>query len=458
MKNKIHFIGIGGIGVSALAKYYLKKGWQVSGSDLAETEITKQMKALGARVHIGEPKASLVTKETSKAVFSPAVPKNHEERRAARKVKAQELSYPQALGELTKEHYTIAVSGTHGKSTTTAMLGLLLTKAGLDPTVIVGTKIREFGDSNCRVGKSQYLVIEADEYAASFLNYQPQIAILTSLEADHLDFYKTFGNIKATFKKYLGNLPKDGVVVANKDDKNIVQLLKKHKGKIVWYSAKQKEAPKLKKKLIVPGNHNLSNALAALTAARILRIPDRKSVAALSSFAGSWRRFEVFELQEPKPYTLVSDYGHHPTEVRVTVEGAREKWPKRNIWLIYQPHQRQRTFYLFEDFVKTLSSLPIQKLLLLDIYDVAGREEEGIGAKVSSAALTEAIVKTKPAFEVLHVPTAGEAEAYLKDNIQGNEVIMSMGAGNIYQNLTVRLIQPQGPGAGLTQSLQKGKM
>lgn len=435
----IHFIGIGGIGVSALAKYYLKKGWAVSGSDLASSEITLQMEKLGAKVHIGEPRASLVTKNTSKVVFSPAVPKDHAERKAARKLSAQELSYPQALGELTREHFTIAVSGTHGKSTTTAMLGILLAKARLSPTVIVGTKIREFRDSNCRVGKSKYLVIEADEYAASFLNYRPRIAVLTSLEADHLDFYKTLGNIKTAFKKYLGNLPKDGVVVANKDDKNIVQLLKRHEGKIMWYSTSQKEAAELKGKLSVPGRHNLSNALAALAAARLLGVSDKKSFQALSEFKGSWRRFEIFNLKKPKPYTLVSDYGHHPTEIKVTAEAAREKWPKKDIWLVYQPHQHQRTFYLFKDFVSVLSKLPIQKLLLLDIYDVAGREEGDIRKKVSSLKLAETIGPKKPGFEVRYVPKAKEAESYLARNLKGGEIVISMGAGNIYQNLTLRL-------------------
>lgn len=443
-QKRIHFIGIGGIGVSALAKYYLKKGWQVSGSDLAKSEITLQMKDLGAKVHIGKPKASLITAKIAKVVFSPAVLKNHLERAAARKKKIQELSYPEALGELTKEHYTIAVSGTHGKSTTTAMLGLLLTKAGLDPTVIVGTKLKEFGNTNCRVGKSKYLVIEADEHFASFLNYSPKIIILTSLEADHLDFYKTLGNLIETFKKYVRLLPKDGIVVANKDDINIQKVLKGLNRKIVWYSRKQKEAKTIKSVLLLPGEHNVSNALAALKVARLLKVPDKKSLKALSQFKGSWRRFELFNLKSPKPYTLVSDYGHHPTEIKVTMAAAREKWPKKSIWLIYQPHQYQRTFYLFKDFVEVFSRLPIQKLLIMDIYDVAGREEKVIRKKVSSQKLVEKIQMilkgdSRNPKEVLYVSSAGRVEAYLKRNLRGGEVVVVMGAGDIYQNLTLRL-------------------
>ncbi|MCH7828507.1 UDP-N-acetylmuramate--L-alanine ligase [Patescibacteria group bacterium] len=456
MKKRIHFIGIGGIGVSALAKYYLKKGWQVLGSDLTASEITIQMKNLGAKVHIGKPKASLITTKIEKVIFSPAVPRNHPERMAARKKKIQELSYPKALGELTKKHYTIAVSGTHGKSTTTAMLGLLLTKAGLDPTVIVGTRLKEFGNSNCRVGKSKYLVIEADEHFASFLNYRPQIIILTSLEADHLDFYKTLENLIKTFKKYVRLLPKDGIVVANRDDKNVQKVLKGFKKEIIWYSKKHKGAKKVKSALWIPGEHNVSNALSVLKVARLLNVPDKKSLEALSQFKGSWRRFELFSLKKPKPYTLVSDYGHHPTEIKVTIEATREKWPKKNIWLVYQPHQYQRTFYLFKDFVRVLSRLPIQKLLLMDIYDVAGREEKAIRGKVSSQKLIEKIQmmpkrmmpKRDLGFpksrlgapkEVLYIPTADQVKAYLKRNLTGGEVVVVMGAGDIYQNLTLRL-------------------
>ena len=439
MKQHIHFIGIGGIGVSALAKYYLFNGWQVSGSDLVATEITRQMKNMGATVHIGKPKASLITKKIQKVVFSPAVQKDHSERQAARKNKIRDLSYPQALGELTKKHFTIAVSGTHGKSTTSSMLGLLLVKAGFDPTCIIGTKLKEFGNSNCRVGKSKYLVIEADEHFASFLNYHPKIIILTSLEADHLDFYKTLGNLIKTFKKYVRLLPKDGIVIANKEEKNIQKVLKGFTRRIIWYSRKQNDAKKVKSALLFPGGHNVSNALSVLKVARLLKIPDKKSFKAFSEFKGSWRRFELFSIKTPKPYTLVSDYGHHPTEIKVTVEAAREKWPQKNIWLIYQPHQYQRTFYLFKDFVKVLSSLPIQKLLLMDIYDVAGREEGSIKKRISSLRLTEEIQKKRPPFSILHTPNAKDAKSYLSKNLKSGDIVMVMGAGDIYKNLTLEL-------------------
>ena len=256
----IHFIGIGGIGTSALAKYYLAKDYKVSGCDLAASEITEQLKG-EITLKIGKSKKQCINASVDLIVYTAAATKDHPDL-----VKAQELniptsSYAEALGEFTKDHYTIAVSGTHGKSTTTSMLGILLTKAGLDPTVIVGTKVKEFGNSNCRIGKGKYLVIEADEYAASFLNYHPNIIVLTSLEADHLDYYKTFAKLFDTFKRYLQNLESSGHIVANIDDKNIAKLVQ-GKRNVHKYSIKQKEASELRKIMKIPGEHNIANALA----------------------------------------------------------------------------------------------------------------------------------------------------------------------------------------------------
>ncbi|MBI4138461.1 MAG: UDP-N-acetylmuramate--L-alanine ligase [Candidatus Wildermuthbacteria bacterium] len=482
IQMNIHFIGIGGIGISALAKYYLAKGWKVSGCDLSSSEITDQLKTLGASIRIGQPDPSCVSPDTNMVVHTPAVPPMHPEILQAKNYKLQPKTYPQALGELTKEHFTITVSGCHGKSTTTAMVGLLLMKAGLNPTIIVGTKIKELGNSNFRMGgepttnnqqritnnkvlitsypstllrvnqrqTTNYLVIEADEHFSSFLNYSPRIAIVTNVERDHLDFYKNLANIKKAFKTYIAKIPKEGTLVINKDDKEAKTIVPKRAPYgVVWYSTKSADAKKLGPNMRLPGIHNLSNAMAALQAARLLNIPDNISFAALSSYKGSWRRFEIFKLKTANnaPYTLVSDYGHHPTEIRATLQAARQKWPlnpargkSKNIWLIFQPHQHQRTFFLWKDFIKTLSSLPIQKLVLLDIFDVAGREETDINKKVSSAKLLKAIQKKNPTYETLRIPTTQEAEIYLKENIKGGEIVLVMGAGNIY-NLALRLTQ-----------------
>jgi UDP-N-acetylmuramate--alanine ligase len=281
------------------------------------------------------------------------------------------------------------------------------------------------------VGKSKYLVIEADEHFASFLNYWPKIIVLTTIEKDHLDYYKNLNNILRTFKKYITHLPKGGWLVANKDDKNISKLIKKYGGRTSIYSLKQKEAKKLREILKVPGEHNISNALAALTVARILKISDSVSFKALSEYRGSWRRFEEKTCQIPHTkyqIRVISDYGHHPTEIKVTLKAAREKYPKKKIWCVYQPHQYQRTFYLFNDFVKVFKQAPINKLIITDIYDVAGREEKTIKKKISSEKLVKKINKSW----VIYLPK-GKIINYLKKNLQGDQVLIIMGAGDIYK-------------------------
>jgi len=451
----VHFIGIGGIGVSALARYYLEKGVKVTGSDLVASEITNGLKKLGAKIFIGlhNPKCLKWSfKQLDLVIYSPAVPTNNPELKRAKEFGIKCLSYPQALGELTKKYFTIAISGTHGKSTTTAMIGLLLVKAGLDPTVLVGTKLKKFGDSNCRVGKSKYLVIEADEHMASFLNYWPKIIVLTTIEVDHLDYYKNLRNILKTFKEYIGHLPQNGILVANRDDLNILKILRptplKHKNvnntfstaveNVLYYSLRQKEVKKIKKILKVPGEHNIYNALAALTVARALKIPDKISFKALSEYRGSWRRFETKQLTiNNKQLTIINDYAHHPTEIKVTLNAAREKYPKKKIWCVFQPHQYQRTYYLFKDFVKVFKKAPVDKLIITDIYDVAGREEKRIKEKVNSEKLIKKINKPWAAYLPME-----KIESYLKRNLRGGEMVMIMGAGDIY-NLAVHLTEKE---------------
>jgi len=432
---KIHFVGIGGIGVSALARYYLKKGHEVSGSDLVSSEITRAFEESRAKIFIGKHSAQNLPKAADLLIYSPAVPLSNPELKAAKKLGIKCQSYPEALGELTKKHFTIAVSGTHGKSTTTAMIGLLLEKAGLDPTVIVGTKLKEWDNSNCRVGDSKYLVIEADEWQASFLNYWPKLIVLTNIEREHLDYFKDLNHILETFREYINHLPEDGVLVANKDDKNILHITRNIKH-VAFYSLKQKETQKIRKILKIPGEHNVSNALAALVVARTLKIPDKVSFEALSEYKGSWRRFDIFKILSPKPYTLINDYAHHPTEIKVTLKAARQKFPKNKIWCIFQPHQYQRTHYLFDDFVKAFKTALrpaqgkplIDKLIITDIYDVAGREKGEIREKISSEKLVKAINKEK----AVYLPKDKIID-HIKDGIKGEEIVILMGAGDIYK-------------------------
>lgn len=427
---KIHFIGIGGIGVSALARYYLEKGNSVSGSDLNSSENTRFLKEKGINVFLGAHKTSNVSEDVDLVIYSPAVKEDNPELKKAKELKIKTKSYPEALGELTEEYFTIAVSGTHGKSTTCCMIGKILIEAGWDPTVIVGTKLKEFENSNCRVGKSKYLVIEADEHFASFLNYKPDVLVLTNIEEDHLDYYKNLENILKTFEKYLSLIKKGGVLILNEDDKNISQLkIPSQNLKTIKYSIKQKEAQKLKKILKVPGDHNVYNALSALTLARELEINDEVSFKALSEYKGSWRRFEI---KNNKDFLIVSDYGHHPTEVLSTLKAAREKWPEKKIYFVFQPHQYQRTFYLFKDFIngfkKSSKEKFFDKAIITDIFDVPGRESGKIKEKVNSEKLVQEINDSS----VIYIKKE-KVKEFIENNVKEKDVVLVMGAGDIYK-------------------------
>jgi UDP-N-acetylmuramate--alanine ligase len=433
---KIHFIGIGGIGVSALARYYLAKGHEVSGSDLVSSEITKALEKLGAKIFIGKHKAKNLPRDANLVIYSPAVEEKNPELKKARKLKIKCQSYPQALGELTKDHYTIAVCGSHGKSTVAAMIGLILTKAKFDPTVILGTKLKEFGDSNCRIGKSKYLVIEADEYKESFLNYWPKIIVLLNIEYDHPDYFKDLNHYILAYKKFVSHLPKDGILIINKDDKNLSSTFFAIAKNAVYYSLRQKEAKKLRKILKIPGEFNISNALAALATARVLKILDKISFKALSQFKGTWRRFDEKIARIPNTkyaIRIINDYAHHPTQVKVTLEAAREKYKNKKIWCIFQPHQYQRTYYLFDDFVKVFRENPVDKVLITDIYTVSGRESKKIMKKINSQKLVKEINKEN----VIYIQKE-KIISYLKKNLKGKEVLMLVGAGDIY-NLSLKL-------------------
>ena len=407
---KVHFIGVGGIGVSALAQYYLSEGHKVSGSDLAHSEIIDFLRKKGVKI------TNKASKEADLIIYSPAVSDPP----------AKAKSYPEALGELTRKYFTIAVSGTHGKSTTAAMISLILTKAGLDPTVIVGVKLKEFNNSNFRKGKSKYLIIEADEWQASFLNYRPKIIVLTNIEREHLDYYKNLAHILKTYKKYVNYLSSAGLLILNGDDKNISKIkfqISKPEFKIQNYSLSEKESSKLRKILKVPGEHNIYNGLAALKTARVLGVSDKIIFQALGEYRGAWRRFEIVKKGKLK---IIHDYAHHPTEVEACLKGARQKFPDKKIWCLFQPHQYQRTFYLFSDFIRVFSSCPVDKIIITDIFDVAGREKKDIRKKVSSEKLARAVKGA------LFLPKS-KIKEYLKNNLKGGEILMVMGAGDIYR-------------------------
>ena len=426
---RIYFIGIGGIGVSALAQYYLAKGHKVSGSDLVSSEITRFLQKKSIKIIIGSGKSRRLgrsqnfIKGSDLIIYSPAVPKDHPELKLAKKLKIRCLSYPEALGELTKKYFTIAVCGSHGKSTTASMLGLILIKANLDPTVIVGTRLKEFGNSNFRLGKGRYLVIEADEYKDSFLNYWPKMIVLTNIDKDHLDYFRSFENLILSFEKFVGHLPANGWLVVNKDnrlfrDQNL-------RSKVQYFSSRQKrDIQRIRKVLKIPGRHNILNALAALTAARLLGVSDKTCFEALAEYNGSWRRFEILK---ESPFVLVSDYAHHPSEVLATLRAAREKFGNKEIWCFFQPHQYQRTYYLWDDFVRSLREAPADRLFITDIYDVPGREDRKINRAVSSKRLVKAVNREG----VIYIKRK-DILPFLKEKLNRGKVVIIMGAGDIY--------------------------
>lgn len=453
--RKVHFIGIGGIGVSAIVKMMLDLNKEATGSDLVFSEITEDLKKRGAKLFFGHHEENL-SNNTDLVIYSPAVPAENPEREKAKKLKIPQFSYPEFLGELSKNYFTMAVSGTHGKTTTTALLGLILEKAGFDPTVIVGSKVKNFSDGNFRFGTSKYLVVEACEWRAHMLNLHPQIIVLTNLEADHLDYYKNLDDIIAHFQKYIDKLPKDGKIILNIDDDNCLKKLLPHR-KVISYSikkpahvmAKNIETGKGFQKfdlclpskvysltLKIPGLFNIYNCLAAATCALALDIKPEIIKAVIENYQGAWRRFEVLHATcNMKHVTIVSDYAHHPTAVRETIKAAKEFYPHQRIFVVFQPHHHHRTKVLFNDFVKNFDQVDL--VVISEIYRVAGREEKK-DENISSNNLVEAInhknIKSQEHKnkKVLYGKDLEETKKLILANLKENDILLIMGAGDIY--------------------------
>ncbi|TSA45477.1 UDP-N-acetylmuramate--L-alanine ligase, partial [bacterium] len=450
--KSVHFIGIGGIGVSSLAYWFRSQSfgglrtakgrkWAVSGSDSAQGKITLDLRKDGFKVKIGH-KKGLLGPKTGLVIYSNAVKAENPELREARRLGIPILSYPEAVGALTRHYKTFGVAGAHGKSTVTSLLSLVLIKAGWDPTVIVGTKLKEFGGRNFRLGKSDYLVLESDEWSGAFWNYSPFGTIITNIDREHLDFYKNFGNVKKSFLKYIGNIQTGGILVANRDDKKLFSL-KREIGKItkrngvelVWYSVDKnpKLALRIKKELSIPGKHNLENAMAVYVLARSLGIPEKKILSALKSYRGAWRRMEYRgKFMGAKVY---DDYGHHPTEIKATLEAFREKFPDSKLICVFQPHQAHRLKALFNDFTHAFKDA--DELILLPSYKVAGRDVQS--KKYTSEALSK---KIKGA---IYVKTPNNLQKTIKQIlvkkllVQGSKlqeqraVLVMMGAGTVVE-------------------------
>jgi len=425
--KKIHFVGIGGIGTSSLAQFFLKKGHIVSGSDVKKSEITEFLKKNGAKVFWGHKKENLPKGKFS-LIYSLACKKNVEVLEA-KKRKAKVFSFPEALGLLTKKYFSICVSGSHGKSTTTALISLGLIRAKKDPTCILGTKLKEFKNSNFRSGKSKILVLEADEYENGFLNYYPNVIVITNIEKEHLDFFKNEKNIIESFKKFGLNLKKNGFVVVNEDQKNskkVGEWLKKKGKKVIFASLKEKSLNLIKKFLKIPGKHNLSNALLAWKVLKKLGVKKEIILKSFFEYKGAWRRMEIIK---KKPFILISDYAHHPTEIKATIDALKEKFPKKRFVLIFQPHQYERTKILFDDFVKSFNALDV--LVLTEIFEVKGREaKKDISAKDLKEAIECFWQKIGKRGEVFFVKKEN-LKNFLKKFLQKKDLLVLMGAGDI---------------------------
>ena len=440
----IHFVGIGGIGVSALAKYFFRCGAKVSGSDLQDSELTNELKHMGMQIFSNHA-TNHVPSDTELLIYSPAVSASNVERMEADIRGIQQLSYPEALGELTKQYSTIAVCGTNGKSTTTAMLGLILTAAGLDPTVIVGAKVLGFSDGNLRMGKGKILVIEACEYRAHFLHLYPEMIVMTNIEADHLDYFRNVDHVREVFQQFVDQIGEKGLVVWNADDLQSRKLQIPHgiaygfekkadfmgRDRRIVSGHQEFQMQKMDGKeelgtyiLRVLGSFNVMNAIAAATVALKLGVSPEIIRETLEKFSRIWRRFERVGVW--KGADVVSDYGHHPTAIANTLTGVHEFFPNKRIVLCFQPHQHARTQTLFTDFVQALSQADI--LVIPEIYGVAGRTESEI---VSSRDLVAEIKKLDPRKPVFYAKDLNEAESILRDLIEEGDLLLIQGAGDV---------------------------
>lgn len=449
--SNVHCIGAGGIGVSAVCKFLKFKGKTVAGSDVKHNEAVQELIESGININIGH-RADNVDQDTDLIIYSSAVPHTNPERELAKERGIKEMEYFEFLGELSKERKTLCVSGTNGKSTTTALLGLMLEAGGFDPTVVVGVKVPTFKEKNLRLGKSEWLVVEACEHMAHMLLFHPHGIVLTNIEEDHLDFYRDITHIHETFQEYVGKLLPTGLLVRNAEDERCVSL--KTNGRSVSYSAifgnadyravehsvgdgvqiftLQKAGESLGEiHLHVPGEFNVANAIAAASMAMEVGVPFHTVQKVLNEFQGVWRRFQ--KVGTFNGAQLISDYGHHPTAVSVTLAGARSFYPNKRIVLAFQPHHRNRTKELFSEFVASFDLA--DSVILQEIYDVAGREG---GIDVSSSQLVSETLKRdneagRAPRTVEFAPDQDVVTNWIRNNATENDVILLMGAGDIYK-------------------------
>jgi UDP-N-acetylmuramate--alanine ligase len=446
MKHKvrhIHFVGIGGSGMSGIAEVLANLGYQVSGSDLAENAATKRLAKLGAKISLHHQPGNVNGADA--VVVSSAVQPDNPEVSAAREKRIPVVPRALMLAELMRLKQGVAIAGTHGKTTTTSLVASVLAEGGLDPTFVIGGRLNAAG-SNARLGAGDFIVVEADESDASFLHLQPVIAVVTNIDADHMDTYQQdFAKLKQAFAQFLQNLPFYGSAVLCADDPHLREILLQvtkpvvtygtaedasvraeaiaHDGGRMKFRALRKGSKPLDIVLNLPGRHNVLNALAAIAVASEIGVKDASIQKALMEFHGVGRRFQNYGEVDGK-FVLIDDYGHHPAEMQATLEAARGAFPGRRLVLAFQPHRYTRTRDLFEDFVRVLSSVDV--LLLAEVY--AAGEAPIVAADGRSLARA---VRVAGKVEPLFVEDIGQMPEAIRRAAQDGDVVITMGAGSI---------------------------
>jgi UDP-N-acetylmuramate--alanine ligase len=442
--HHIYFVGIGGIGMSGIAEILLNQGFRVSGSDLTTTEVTRHLAEVGATVYEGHNPDNL--HDVDVLVYSSAVSQDNPEVVAAMERKIPVIRRAEMLAEVMRLHHGIAVAGTHGKTTTTSMLGMVLIEGAKDPTVIVGGKLHAFGGTNARLGSGEFMVVEADEYDRSFLKLNPSIAILTTLEEEHLDIYGSLEDLKTAFIEFANKVPFYGFVVLCLDEPSLQEILPEIQRKVVTYgfsSQADVQAVDLVQKeqrssftvvakghelgtitLGVPGEHNVQNALAAVAVSLELGIPFNQIKTALDSFAGAFRRFEL--KADVSGVLVVDDYAHHPTEVKVTLKGIKAGW-RRRVVCVFQPHTYTRTRDFYKDFGRSFMNADL--LIVTDVYAARERAIQGITGEIIAEA-----AKNFGHRNVQYVPDKTQLADLLMSVVKEGDIVITMGAGDIYMH------------------------
>jgi UDP-N-acetylmuramate--alanine ligase len=413
--KKIYCIGIGGIGVSALAQMFARRGVMVSGSDVAVSPITAQLKKYGVTIFIGQ-RAHNVPRQCDAVIYTKAITSDNAELVEARKRGIPTFSYSQALGMVSDSAYTIAVAGSHGKTTTTGMIGWALLRAKKDPTIVIGSFLSGV-KSNFVAGAGPHFVVEACEYQKSFLDIHPTIAVVTNIDNDHLDYYKTKANLFRGFVQFVSQIPRSGFLVCDLTDPVLKRLAARARCHVVDCSKER-----INYSLLVIGKHNVCNAQAAAAALRVIGLSSTAIKEGLASFAGTWRRQEY--KGSKNGVVVYDDYAHHPTEIKATLGAFADAFPGRRIIVVFQPHLYSRTKLLFKDFIKSFDRAAA--VVVLPIYAAREKKDPTIASPMLAAALK------KRGVAAIYTASFETAVQRVKKLARGGDIVLTMGAGDVY--------------------------